>query len=47
MLVQNPDKTLIFVKLLGPKSGLILGLRPANETQCYFVTTALTGWVQT
>ena len=27
-------------------SGLILGLRPANERQCYFVTTSLIGWVQ-
>ena len=26
--------------------GLILGLRPANESRCYFVTTSLIGWVQ-
>ena len=26
---------------------LILGLRPANERQCYFVTTSLIGWAQT
>ena len=25
---------------------LILGLRPANERRCYFVTTSLIGWVQ-
>ena len=25
---------------------LILGLPPANERRCYFVTTALIGWVQ-
>ena len=25
---------------------LILGLRPANERRCYFVTTSLVGWVQ-
>ena len=25
--------------------GLILGLRPANETRPYFVTTSLIGWV--
>ena len=28
-------------------SGLILGLRPANERRCYFVTTSLIGWAQT
>ena len=27
--------------------GMILGLRPANERRCYFVTTSLTGWAQT
>ena len=27
-------------------SGMILGLRPANERRCYFVTTFLIGWVQ-
>ena len=26
--------------------GLILGLRPANESRRYFATTSLTGWVQ-
>ena len=26
--------------------GLILGLRPANERRCYFVTTSLIGWEQ-
>ena len=30
-----------------PISRLILGLRPANERQRYFVTTSLIGWVQT
>ena len=29
------------------KPGLILGLRPANERQRYFVTTSLIGWAQT
>ena len=29
-----------------PISGLILGLRPANEIRRYFVTTSLIGWVQ-
>ena len=28
-------------------TGLILGLRPANERRCYFVTTSLIGWAQT
>ena len=28
-------------------AGLILGLHPANERLLYFVTTSLTGWVQT
>ena len=27
-------------------SGLILGLRPANERRRYFVTTSLIGWAQ-
>ena len=27
-------------------SGLILGLRPANERRDYFVTTSLIGWAQ-
>ena len=27
-------------------TGLILGLRPANERRRYFVTTSLIGWVQ-
>ena len=27
-------------------TGLILGLRPANERRRYFVTTSLSGWVQ-
>ena len=31
---------------LDPLSGLILGLRPANERWHYFVTTSLIGWVQ-
>ena len=28
-------------------TGLILGLRPANERRRYFVTTSLIGWTQT
>ena len=30
-----------------PNSGMILGLRPANEIRRYFVATSLIGWVQT
>ena len=34
-------------QLLEPwMSGLILGLCPANERQCYFVTTSLIGWAE-
>ena len=34
-------------KVLSPQlSGLILGLRPANERRRYFVTRSLIGWVQ-
>ena len=29
------------------ETGLILGLRPANERCRYFVTTTLIGWAQT
>ena len=29
------------------KTGLILGLRPANEKRRYKVTTSLIGWTQT
>ena len=27
-------------------TGLILGLHPVSERQCYFVTTSLIGWAQ-
>ena len=27
-------------------TGMVLGLRPANERRRYFVTTSLIGWVQ-
>ena len=32
--------------LLGDNTGLILGLRSANERRRYFVTTSLIGWAQ-
>ena len=34
------------VNLCAAISGLILGLGPANERQCYFVTMSLIGWAQ-
>ena len=33
--------------MLSYHTGLILGLRPANERQFYFVTTSLVSWAQT
>ena len=33
--------------MYAPIPGMILGLRPVNERQHYFVTTSLIGWVQT
>ena len=32
--------------IIAIRTGLILGLRPANETRRYFVTTSLIAWVQ-
>ena len=49
------DDAVIFLMLLKqppplitahPITGLILGLRPANERRRYFVTTSLIGWAQ-
>ena len=43
------QRTLLILQIrftVFPKTGLILGLRPANERRCYFVTTSLTGWAQ-
>ena len=34
-----------FTVASGTYAGLILGLRPANERRCYFVTASLIGWV--
>ena len=34
------------LSVLASTTGLILGLRPANERQGYSVTTSLIGWVQ-
>ena len=28
-------------------AGVILGVRPANESRCYIVTTSLIGWAHT
>ena len=42
---------ILYVKYSGvlgdPMTGLVLGLRPANERRRYFVTTSLIGWEQT
>ena len=35
----------IWVPILKIRSGLILGWRPANERQCYFVMMSFIGWV--
>ena len=42
---KNPTQP-IFNAYTSLCAGLILGLRPANERQRYFVTTSLIGWVQ-
>ena len=34
------------VQMMDWHTGLILGLRPANERRRYFVTTSLIGWAQ-
>ena len=39
--LKDPNSLLIAI------SGLILGLHPANERRCYYVTTSLIGWAQT
>ena len=48
---RNPslDGEIIVLGEIIPRiySGLILGLRPANERRRYFVTTSLIGWAQT
>ena len=36
----------ISTPILNYLTGLILGLRPANERRRYFVTTSLIGWPQ-
>ena len=45
------SSAVMYLQLWNPKpccpiSGLILGLRPANERRRYFVTTSLIGWAQ-
>ena len=42
------SNVLLYIRRLASEiSGLIPGLRPANERRRYFVTTSLTGWVHT
>ena len=46
---NNHDLCLVNFELHGShnRSGLILGLRPANERRRYKVTPSLIGWAQT
>ena len=44
---RNKNFTIMKSFLLQWMSGLILGLRPANERRCYKVTPSLIGWAQT
>ena len=44
--IEVQHKHFIWTILFGI-TGLILGLRPANERQLYFVTTSLIGWAPT
>ena len=43
---RDNDEVTIDVSVSHTPSGLILGLRPANERRRYFVTTSFIGWVQ-
>ena len=44
---NHHDASLYTILFLDHISGLILGLRPANERRRYFVTTSLIDWAQT
>ena len=44
--IDITSKFLILADVYRGITGLIPGLRPANERQRYFVTTSLIGWVQ-
>ena len=46
--LTDDDYMVVIVWLLASLNitRLILGLRPANEERCYFVTTSLIGWAQ-
>ena len=44
---RNVSERRFFFTSLNIISGLILGLRPANERRRYFVTMSLIGWAQT
>ena len=46
LLVQVRSRPPMYKAQFTP-AGLILGLRPANERQRYFVMTSLIGWAQT
>ena len=46
-LIAATFKDISLFELWYMTTGLILGLRPANERRRYFVTTSLIGWAQT
>ena len=37
-------RNIIILRSPTSQAGLILGLHPANERRCYFITTSLIGW---
>ena len=44
--IASYDLTKLLSIAIVIKSGLILGVRPANERRRYFITTSLIGWAQ-
>ena len=46
MEIEQIDDKAVVIEPVEGRCRLILGLRPANERRCYFVTTSLIGWVQ-
>ena len=46
MIGSGNGLVLVECQTITHKSGLILGLRPAKESRCFFVTASFFGWVQ-
>ena len=46
MSADGSDTKCVNQNIYDTTSGLIPGLRPANERRRYFVTTSLIGWAQ-